>query len=78
MKIFHDSLDTHTVVLVIQNVSRCIAKIKNRLRTSQLITVEMIDVTLRYGKAPVGAYKPTEEEEEEAYGIVVTHVDPMI
>ena len=26
----------------------------------------MIDVTLRYGKAPVGAYKPTEEEEEEA------------
>ena len=24
----------------------------------------MIDVTLRYGKAPVGAYKPTEEERD--------------
>ena len=28
----------------------------------------MIDVTLKYGKAPVAANKPTEDEEVEDYG----------
>ena len=61
MKIFHDSLGTYTVVLAIQNVSKCIAKIK----TARNVSANNCGNDRCYAeirKAPVGAYKPTEED----------------
>ena len=58
MKIFHDSLGTHIIVLAIQNVSKCIAIIE----MAKNVSANNCGNDRCYAEirnAPAGAYKPT-------------------